>query len=130
MWFRGCHSDIGGQLGGYEDCRPLANLPLVWLMAQAETHGLPLPEGWRDHHPLDDAAPSVGSWHSWGKIFLRRAPRQAGGDQSQALHDSVGRPYDGPAQLLGHLANAGPPRARRLRLRLPRDGGMDNSATA
>lgn len=129
MWFRGCHPDIGGQLGGHEHCRPLANVPLVWMMARAEDLGLPLPDGWRDHHPLDDAAPSVGSWHSWGKIFLVRAPRQVGGDLSQALHYSVERPYAGPARLNGHLAGQ-PRRLRKLRLRLPRDSDMDNSATA
>ncbi len=131
MWFRGCHPDVGGQLGGHETARPLANVPLVWLMSRAQDLGLPLPEDWRRHHPCDHAAPAVGSWHSWGKAFLLRAPRSAGADPSQALHPTVAHPYDGPAQLTGHLAAAKPARRpRRLRLRLPPGGGMDNSATA
>ncbi|WP_423207825.1 DUF2235 domain-containing protein [Paracoccus yeei] len=130
MWFRGCHPDVGGQLGGQETARPLANVPLVWLLTQAEGLGLPLPEGWRRHHPCDHGAPAVGSWRSWGKIFLTRAPRRVGADASQALHPSVG-PYDGPALLTGHLAAAARPgRARRLRLRLSGPRGMDPSAPA
>jgi len=128
MWFRGCHADIGGQLGGCEYARPLANLPLVWLMSCAEEAGLPLPEGWRRHHPCDHAAPQLGSWHSWGKAFLMRRPRHAGRDLSEHMHPSVPRPYDGPARLTGGLAAAAAP--RRMRLRLPRGGTEDNSAPA
>ncbi|MFT4012487.1 MAG: DUF2235 domain-containing protein [Paracoccus sp. (in: a-proteobacteria)] len=127
-WFRGSHADIGGQLAGHETARPLANLPLVWLMSRAESLGLPLPAGWRDDHPCDAAAPPVGCWHSWGKLFLTRAARLAGADPSQALHPSVSVPYAGPARLIGHLTPAAQP--RRPRLRLPGGDGMDSSATA
>ncbi|MDT1063228.1 DUF2235 domain-containing protein [Paracoccus sp. CPCC 101403] len=129
-WFRGCHADIGGQLGGHEFARPLANLPLVWLMSRAEEAGLPLPDGWRRHHPCDVDAPQLGSWHSWGKAFLMRAPRRAGLDGTETIHHSVPQPYSGPAELGGNLAGAVPePAARRLRL-WPSRGGTDNSATA
>lgn len=116
MWFRGCHPDIGGQLSGMEYARPLANIPLVWMLSRAESHGLPLPSGWHKHFPCDATAPSVGSWRAWGKAFLARAPRLAGADPSEALHPSVPRPYTGPALLTGALAQFGPPRPhRRLR---------------
>ena len=49
-------------------------------------------------------APPVGNWRGWGKAFLARGPRVAGLDESEALHVSVARPYDGPAVLAGHLA--------------------------
>ncbi|WP_323716718.1 DUF2235 domain-containing protein [Paracoccus aminovorans] len=120
MWFRGCHPDIGGQLSGLEYARPLANIPLVWMMSRAETFGLPLPEGWTGHFPCDPTAPSVGSWRSWGKAFLARAPRLAGGDPSEALHPSVPRPYPGPALLTGALAEAAPERPHRRRRRFAR----------
>ncbi len=121
MWFRGCHPDVGGQLSGLEYARPLANIPLVWMMTRAEAFGLPLPEGWGRHFPCDATAPSVGSWRRWGKAFLARAPRLAGADPSEVLHPSVPRPYTGPALLAGALAEAAPPRPHRRR-RLVRFG--------
>lgn len=121
MWFRGCHPDVGGQLSGLEYARPLANIPLVWMMSRAESFGLPLPLGWEAHFPCDATAPSVGSWRSWGKAFLARAPRLAGADPSEALHPSVPRPYTGPALLTGALTDAAPARPHRRR-KTPRDG--------
>ena len=38
-WFRGCHADIGGQLNGHEAGRPLANIPLVWMLDHAAARG-------------------------------------------------------------------------------------------
>ena len=60
VWFRGTHGDIGGQLNGYEEARPLSNISLIWMLDKAEMHGLPLPEGWRDRFPTDPHARSVG----------------------------------------------------------------------
>ncbi|WBU64075.1 DUF2235 domain-containing protein [Paracoccus aerodenitrificans] len=108
MWFRGVHSDIGGQLWGEEDSRPLANIPLVWMLEQAGDAGLILPEGWRRRFPCDAEAPSIGNWRGWGKAFLARSPRVAGLDPSEALHVSVRRPYEGAAILAGKLAALGP----------------------
>ncbi|MDO5641912.1 MAG: DUF2235 domain-containing protein [Paracoccus sp. (in: a-proteobacteria)] len=104
MWFRGAHADIGGQLLGDEAARPLANIPLVWMLEQAGAAGLPLPADWRARYPGDPGAPSVGNWRGWGKAFLARSPRIAGIDISEELHPSVPRPYDGPAILTGTLA--------------------------
>ncbi|AGT07606.1 DUF2235 domain-containing protein [Paracoccus aminophilus] len=124
MWFRGCHPDIGGQLSGAEYARPLANIPLVWMMEEAEAAGLPLPQGWRDHLPCDATAPSVGSWRSWGKAFLARAPRVAGTTLTEQLHPTVPQPYTGPAILSGALARFGldKPKPRRPRVKRAASG--------
>lgn len=114
MWFRGSHPDIGGQLSGFGPARPLANIPLVWMLGQAEELGLPLPQGWRTLFPQNPAAPSLGSWRGWGKLFLARAPRLAGRFETESLHPTVPLPYPGPALLTGDLAPAaGRPLRRR-----------------
>ena len=89
VWFRGAHGDVGGQLGGYETARPLANLSLVWMLNRAETCGLPLPDGWRARFFTDPKAASVGTWRGWGKLFLQRGPRAVGQDASERIHESV-----------------------------------------
>lgn len=90
VWFRGTHGDVGGQLGGFEPARPLANIPLVWMLDRAEACGLPLPEGWRAQFPCDPAAPSVGTWYGLGKLFLLRGPRTVGADRSERVHETAG----------------------------------------
>ncbi|QBF31137.1 DUF2235 domain-containing protein [Thalassococcus sp. S3] len=94
VWFRGTHGDVGGQLCGFEEARPLANIPLVWMLERAELCGLPLPEGWRERFPCDPEAPSVGTWRGWAKIFLLRKRRVVGVDPSEHLHETV--PPRGP----------------------------------
>lgn len=88
-WFPGSHGDVGGMLGGFEAARPLANIPLVWMLERAGDCGLPLPPGWRAHCVCDAAAPSVGTWRGMGKLFLLRARRAVGQDRSEYLHPSV-----------------------------------------
>ncbi|WP_272003544.1 DUF2235 domain-containing protein [Roseovarius sp. ZX-A-9] len=89
MWFRGAHGDIGGQLGGFEAARGLSNIPLVWMLEQAEKAGLDLPEGWQARFPWDPDAPSVGTWRGWGKLFVLRKRRVVGADPSEQVHESV-----------------------------------------
>jgi len=89
VWFKGVHGDIGGQLRGHEAARPLANIPLVWMLDRAESAGLPLPEGWRTRFQLDAQAPSSGNWRGWGKLFLHRRPRAVGRDPSERVHETV-----------------------------------------
>lgn len=103
VWFRGAHGDVGGQLGGYEAARPLANISLVWMLERAETCGLPLPDGWRARFYTDPDAPSVGTWRGWGKLFLLRKARVVGRDPSERLHESV-REQDGRGGDLLHAA--------------------------
>jgi uncharacterized protein (DUF2235 family) len=89
VWFRGAHGDVGGQLGDFEPARPLANIPLVWMLDRAEALGLDLPEGWRARYPCDPDAPMVGTWRSWGKWFLLRRRRVVGRDRSERLHPTA-----------------------------------------
>lgn len=89
MWFRGTHGDVGGQLGGFGPARPLANIPLVWILEQAEAAGLAFPPGWRERFPCNPAAPSVGSISGWGKLFLLRHRREVGADPSEQVHPSA-----------------------------------------
>lgn len=91
VWFRGTHGDVGGHILTCEAARPLANVPLVWMLEKAEARGLPLPEGWRAGFPCDAAAPSVGTWRGWGKLFLLRRRREVGRDRSERLQ--IGRAH-------------------------------------
>lgn len=94
MWFPGTHGDVGGQLGSFEPARPLANLPLVWMLEKAEACGLPLPEGWRARYPVDATAPSVGTWSGWSKMFVIRTPRKRMRDPSERLHSTLQERHD------------------------------------
>ena len=117
VWFRGCHADVGGQLCGFQAARPLANIPLVWMLERMEACNLPLPEGWRARFPMDATAPSVGTWAGWGKILLLRGPRVVGRDPSERIHESVTGPlrrgWRGP-RLAGRLKEADTPGAEGL----------------
>ncbi|MEM8823580.1 MAG: DUF2235 domain-containing protein [Pseudomonadota bacterium] len=107
VWFRGTHGDIGGQIGGHAKCRPLANVPLVWMLGRLSGVGLDLPDDWRRAFPTDPDAPSVGNWKGFGKIFLARARRKVGEDPSESIHPSATehrasnkvRLYGGPSGL-------------------------------
>lgn len=89
MWFSGAHGDVGGQLGGYELARPLANISLIWMLERAEDCGLQFPKGWQARFYTDAGAPSVGTWRAWGKVFLLRKPREVGADWTESLHYTV-----------------------------------------
>ena len=89
MWFAGTHGDIGGQLLGMQAARPFANVPLTWMLGRLEDCGLPLPEDWRDRHPADPDAPSVGNLRGWGKFFLARKRREVGLDPSEKIHPTA-----------------------------------------
>ena len=90
VWFRGTHGDVGGQIDGVEDARPLANLSLVWMLTRLDACGLPLPTRWEDRFATDPMAPSIGKWRGWAKLFLSRRPRVVGRDPSERIHDTVG----------------------------------------
>ena len=89
VWFRGAHGDVGGHIGDLAAARPLANISLVWMLERAEALGLILPEGWPARYPCDAAAPMVGTWRSWGKLFLLRRARRVGQDRSEKLHPTA-----------------------------------------
>ena len=92
MWFRGAHGDIGGMIGSDLAARPLANIPLVWMLERAESVGLALPEGWRARFPCDANAPMVGTMRGWGMWFLLRHRRAIGRDPSEQVHPSAQQP--------------------------------------
>ncbi|MBV1903450.1 MAG: DUF2235 domain-containing protein [Marinosulfonomonas sp.] len=89
MWFRGTHGDIGGQLSGIERARPLANIPLVWMMEKAQACGLALPDGWQDRFFQDVRVRSIGILRGWSLIFVRRRKRLVGVDPSEKIHPSA-----------------------------------------
>ncbi|MEP5151681.1 DUF2235 domain-containing protein [Planktotalea sp.] len=89
VWFPGSHGDVGGQLGGFEAARPLANIPLVWMLERIESCGLTLPEDWRARLVQNPLAPSVGSWRGFGKLFLIRKKRSLTDGKCERLHHSV-----------------------------------------
>lgn len=95
VWFRGSHGDVGGQVGTYPQARPLANIPLVWMVERAEAAGLAMPPGWRARFPCDATAPMMGTTRGWAKLFLLRRPRLVGRDPSEAIHPSAAgvRPF-------------------------------------
>ncbi|MEP1765244.1 MAG: DUF2235 domain-containing protein [Sulfitobacter sp.] len=106
MWFRGSHGDVGGQLGGRLASRPLSNIPLVWLLEEAEQAGLPLPQGWQNGFETDAKAPSVGTWSGWGKLFVTRRKRLTGTDPSERFHASLaGHDPAGGAEAKGKAAS-------------------------
>lgn len=107
MWFRGTHGDVGGMIGDCAGARPLSNIPLVWMLENAEAAGLTLPEAWRARFPVDPEAPMVGTWSGWGKMFLFRRRREVGRDGSELIHHSARAWHE------THV------RRRRLRLRWP-----------
>jgi len=89
VWFKGTHGDVGGQINDALHARPLANIPLVWMLERLEICGVPLPQGWADRFPCDPAAPSIGTWRGWGKLFVLRRRRVIGSDPSERLHPTV-----------------------------------------
>ncbi|WP_432817069.1 DUF2235 domain-containing protein [Sulfitobacter sp. JB4-11] len=89
VWFPGTHGDVGGQLGGYEVARPLANIPFIWLLSRAQECGLPLPKGWALRYPTDPLAPSLGTFRGYGRFLVTRRKRKVGQDASERLHESV-----------------------------------------
>ena len=112
VWFPGTHGDVGGQLGGFEDARPLANMSLVWMLEKAETCGLALPADWRARFPCDADAPSVGTWRGWGKLFVLRRARIVGRDRSERLHPSAVAVRGTAGAMPGDIARRGNPLSR------------------
>lgn len=117
VWFRGSHGDLGGQLMGFGAARPLANVPLHWMLSRLQSVGLDLPPDWRDRFPADATAPSAGNWRGFGPLFLARKRREVGIDPSESLHPSA----------VGHQAAA---RLRTWMSRAPDDPGETNRMTA
>ena len=89
VWFPGCHSDVGGEVRGVPEARPLGNISLNWMLIRADRHGLVLPDGWQTHFPEDPGAPMIGSWRGTSALFLLRARRQVGMADGETVHLSI-----------------------------------------
>lgn len=89
VWFRGSHGDVGGQLSGMRAARPLSNIPLVWMLGEAEAAGLPLPVHWRHRFLTHAGAAGIGMNRGFGKLFFLRHRRPVGRDPSERLHPSA-----------------------------------------
>lgn len=89
VWFRGTHADVGGQVGLRPAARPLADVPLVWMLERLGSAGLDLPPRWEEGFAPDPAAPSVGNWRGYGLLFLSRRRRAVGLDPSESVHPTA-----------------------------------------
>ena len=89
VWFSGSHADVGGHLLGQETARPLANIPLIWMMEHAERHGLRLPETWREGLHINAKASSVGMSRGFGRFIWVRAKQQVKLSSFAWIHPSV-----------------------------------------
>jgi uncharacterized protein (DUF2235 family) len=81
-WFAGVHSDVGGS---YPE-RSLSDIALMWMLENAEKHGLRLTNGWQENcepNPLGKIHQSrVGAWRIWRPV-KRSIPEGA------QIHESV-----------------------------------------
>jgi len=89
LWFPGTHSDVGGNIEGFQAARPLSNIPFHWMLDNAANCGLPLPDGWKTRFPTDPAAEMIGPYDGLSKLFLFRTPRKACNTPFDGLHISV-----------------------------------------
>ncbi len=82
VWFAGVHSDVGGS---YKE-RDLSNITLIWMLENAEKHGLRLKDGWRERLVGDPLGPihesNTGLWKIWRPV-TRQIPEGA------KIHKSV-----------------------------------------
>ena len=104
VWFRGGHADVGGQIGRFVAARPLANIPLVWMLERMQGCGTVLPAGWQARFPCDATAPMVGTWRGFGAVFLLRERRKIGQDRSESIHPSALTPGNAWAEAVLHKA--------------------------
>jgi uncharacterized protein (DUF2235 family) len=89
VWFVGNNGDVGGQVMGSPQTRPLSNIPFVWLMQRLQDCGLPLPKAWEDEFTQDVHAPSTGNWSGLNWLFWARSRRVVRRFRSESLHPSV-----------------------------------------
>ncbi len=88
-WFAGAHADVGGNVSAKPESRPLSNIPFRWIVEQAQSCGLILPDGWRNKFPIDAAAPALGSSFGNARLFRTRIPRVIGVGYGEYIHASV-----------------------------------------
>jgi len=89
VWFRGAHGDVGSDVRRFKRARTLSNIPLVWMLEQAEGCGLELPANWRERFPTDINAPAHGRFRGIAKFYLFRRRREMLVDPSEHIHSSA-----------------------------------------
>jgi uncharacterized protein (DUF2235 family) len=89
VWFRGTHGDVGGNIGDCTASRRLSNIPLVWMLENAEKNGMKLPNDWAKKFPQDPNAPSVGTFRGLGKFLIFRADRRVALSDHEWVHPSA-----------------------------------------
>ena len=73
VWFPGCHADIGGQ---DLKSRGISDIPLLWMLEQAQARDLLLKENWQEGLQPDYRAPIKWSWKWYWLLALHLpAPR-------------------------------------------------------
>ena len=82
VWFAGVHSDVGG----YYKERDLSNITLIWMLKNAEKHGLKLKAGWQDDFAGDPVGPMHESYTGFWKLW-RPVTRQI--PEGGKIHKSV-----------------------------------------
>jgi uncharacterized protein (DUF2235 family) len=114
VWFPGVHSDIGG---GYPETQ-LSDIPLQWMLAEAEGAGLALDADVTAKRPLSPQP--MGKLHDSKRglyKLTRGIHRVIGVGGSQRVHESAVARWDGDAQyrpgnLRDYFSATGDPRAR------------------
>jgi uncharacterized protein (DUF2235 family) len=105
VWFRGCHSDIGGGNGNAK----LSNISLAWMLRKAGGAGLPVDTGLPERLTFDKAAnvvPGKGVTREFRKIQKNDRihhtvePRQVAGCQNPPDGCAVESPADEANRIL------------------------------
>lgn len=115
VWFAGAHGDVGGSIKPDKDGSVLSNIPLRWMIREAEQSGLTV-----EPHLVSNLTNNpVAKLHPSHRNFYRLRGRHIRGidhDQGKVLiHKSVRERWDGdkkyrPANLQEYVENIGWPR--------------------
>ena len=96
VWFKGAHSDVGGQVETMPQARGLSNITLNWILDKVDKAGLDLPAQWQKRFPENKNAQAVGSYGGIAKFFLFRAKRVVGKTAHEYLHPSLRDDFSDP----------------------------------
>jgi len=89
IWFPGSHSDVGGQ---NKADRGISDLPLLWMLEQAERRGLLLEEGWPESLRPD----CTGEIRRSDRHFWRIGAKDRPAPPNTGIHPSVIERRDDP----------------------------------
>ena len=91
VWFAGVHGDVGG------GCKPregklLSDIPLAWMVREAEIHGLSFEE--HLHHSLQEDH-TAGAHRSYKRFYKLLGAKVREIPEGSAVHSSVRKRYEG-----------------------------------